>query len=426
MKNIEDLFKSALKDQELPYDESAWNSMSQKLDARSGGGMSGNLKWILGVAGISVVAIVSVYYLNNPENAVTEDKNKSAEVTSKDEVKNENKTSIEEKDAVISTETVQDTKEVVASPQHSNVVETAETVETAKSEEYTNNIDPNENDGQSTELIDPVFREVQTTEETDNIVAEAVRFNTVKDHCLNDLFSYNNNNKQSIWMKTPQGNYIEISPAKEYRSKLNEKGMYELGVFNSNEQFESGIDFQVRESQAVQLIMEDFLNYENGLPQLNARAYNDADYTWYLNNTRIGETTSKATFNLFKKGKYQIKLGSKGDNGCEATTTSEFTVDEDYNLLAVNAFTPSSWDSRNTHFIPFALTQRNTPFTMIVIDPADGGIVFETSSADLPWDGIDIRSGKMVEPNISYLWKVILEQPEANEKPEYIGTVVRL
>jgi len=24
------------------------------------------------------------------------------------------------------------------------------------------------------------------------------------------------------------------------------------------------------------------------------------------------------------------------------------------------------------------------------------------------------------------LWKVILEQPEANEKPEYIGTVVRL
>ena len=30
MKKIEDLFKSALRDQELPYDESAWNEMSKK------------------------------------------------------------------------------------------------------------------------------------------------------------------------------------------------------------------------------------------------------------------------------------------------------------------------------------------------------------------------------------------------------------
>jgi hypothetical protein len=101
-------------------------------------------------------------------------------------------------------------------------------------------------------------------------------------------------------------------------------------------------------------------------------------------------------------------------------------VEEDYNLLAVNAFTPTSWDSRNTHFIPFALTQRNTPFKMIIIDPADGAILFETASAELPWDGTDRNTGKMVEQNKSFVWKVILERPESNEKPEYIGTVVRL
>ena len=33
MKKIEDLFKSALRDQELPYDERAWNEMSKKLDS---------------------------------------------------------------------------------------------------------------------------------------------------------------------------------------------------------------------------------------------------------------------------------------------------------------------------------------------------------------------------------------------------------
>ena len=424
MKNIEDLFKSALKGQELPYDEMAWNKMSKKLDSRSGG-MSGNLKWIIGAAGISVVTIVSVYYLNNSENTVTQDKNKYAEVTSKDEVNNKNTTSIEEKDGVISNETVQNTKEV-ASTHSSNSVETSETVETSNSQEDLNITGPIGISEQITELIDPVFREVQTTEETITETPEVVRFNMLKDYCLNDLFRYKNSNNQSIWMKTPQGRYIEISQAKEYKSTLNEKGMYELGVFSSNEQFESSVNFQVRESQSVQLIMEDFLNYENGLPQLNAEAYNDAEYKWYLNNTLMSTNTSKATFNLFKKGTYQIKLNSKDNTGCEANSSSDFTVDKDYNLLAVNAFTPSSWDSRNTHFIPFALTQRNTPFKMIVIDPADGGVVFETSSAELPWDGIDRNSGKMVEPNKSYLWKVILEQPEPNEKPEYIGTVVRL
>jgi hypothetical protein len=52
--------------------------------------------------------------------------------------------------------------------------------------------------------------------------------------------------------------------------------------------------------------------------------------------------------------------------------------------------------------------------------------LFETSTADQPWDGIDRNTGKMVDENKSYVWKVILDQPESNEKPEYLGTVVRL
>ena len=34
MRNIEDLFKEALKDQELPYNKDAWSKMNKKLDAR--------------------------------------------------------------------------------------------------------------------------------------------------------------------------------------------------------------------------------------------------------------------------------------------------------------------------------------------------------------------------------------------------------
>ena len=64
MKRLEDLFKSALKDQELPYDEGAWNQMSKKLDARSAGA-SGNFNWIFGAAGILLITVGTLIYLNS-------------------------------------------------------------------------------------------------------------------------------------------------------------------------------------------------------------------------------------------------------------------------------------------------------------------------------------------------------------------------
>jgi hypothetical protein len=101
-------------------------------------------------------------------------------------------------------------------------------------------------------------------------------------------------------------------------------------------------------------------------------------------------------------------------------------VSEDYNLLAVNAFEPLSQDARKSTFIPYALTQRNTPFRMVILDPNDGGIVYETSDALLPWDGIDKRSGKLADTNKAYVWKVNLLKPEPGEKSDYLGTVVRM
>ena len=183
---------------------------------------------------------------------------------------------------------------------------------------------------------------------------------------------------------------------------------------------------QYNEAKSSQLLVEDHLNYENGLPQLNAHAYSDGHNTWYVNEKAVSSNQNETSFNLFSKGNYNISLKTQDEKGCTAVSNVAFNVEDDYNLLAVNAFTPSSIDTRNRFFIPFALTQRDTPFTMIVIDPADGAILFETSNADMPWDGTDRNTGKMVDENKSYVWKVILEHPESNEKPEYLGTVVRL
>jgi hypothetical protein len=63
---------------------------------------------------------------------------------------------------------------------------------------------------------------------------------------------------------------------------------------------------------------------------------------------------------------------------------------------------------------------------MIILDPNDGGIVFESTDATLPWDGIDRRFGRMGDTNKAYVWKVTLSEPKVGEKSEYMGTVVRM
>lgn len=62
--------------------------------------------------------------------------------------------------------------------------------------------------------------------------------------------------------------------------------------------------------------------------------------------------------------------------------------------------------------MPYALIKRNTGFSLIIIDTDDGGIVFESSDASNPWDGIDKRNGQLVNKNKTFIWKVTLTSPE--------------
>ena len=156
------------------------------------------------------------------------------------------------------------------------------------------------------------------------------------------------------------------------------------------------------------------------------QAFSENQISWYINNVQSTKTGLKENFLLFNKGSYSIKAFTRDANGCESSDEVSFFVEKNYNLLAVNAFTPNSFDDRNTTFMPFALKNRNTPFKMIIIDPSNGAVIFETSDANQAWRGINKNTGELVKQNTSFVWKVILQNPEQGESPEYMGTVVRL
>ena len=279
-------------------------------------------------------------------------------------------------------------------------------------------------------LVPPVYREALIEKEEKETVTinkkENLVFPPVSNHCVNEEWTYGNKNTKSVWLSTPSNDLIEITAGSKHKEVLSVKGLYQLGIVNQDDEFISRSAFTVFEAIEAQMITDDALNYENGLPELKVEAYQEGKNTWSLDGDIQATNQSAHSFNLFKKGIHVMSIKTTDVNGCNTSSSVTFNAEDDYNLLAVNAFSPTSMEPRNTHFIPFALTQRDTPFTMIVIDPADGAVLFETSASDIPWDGTDRNTGKMVDANKSYVWKVILEQPEANENPEYIGTVVRL
>ena len=417
MRDIEDLFKESLKEHELPYNKEAWSKMNEKLDARNSGTSNG-FKWILGAAGAAL--IVSTYLFMGTNETPDKVQAEKIQTKEKESVETNNKIQIEatkqseievakqeinEERSVHSTIVTDCCDEVVKEPiaKEINIETTSETV-----------------------LQQPVYREVAQNPSSKEEGKSSLRFSTPKDHCLNQEFSYSNTNKEMIYILSPQENIEEIAANETLEIKLDEKGRYQIGSTGPEGAFIAAVSFMVHEAQSVQLSADDYLNFENGLPELSVQAFSDNKLSWYINKQKSARSSKKENFYLFNKGSYAIKAVSKDVNGCQSSDAVSFYVEKNYNLLAVNAFTPNSFDDRNTTFMPFALTTRNTPFKMIIIDPSNGAVIFETTSASQAWQGINKNTGELVKENTSFVWKVILQNPEPGESPEYMGTVVRL
>lgn len=170
----------------------------------------------------------------------------------------------------------------------------------------------------------------------------------------------------------------------------------------------------------------DAINYEDGTPRIRINLESNAnDITWSANGTLLNKKSRSVDLLAFKGQTYTITAEGQLD-GCKRTEKIKITANEDYNLLAVNAFNPQSRDERNATFMPYALTIRDVQFELIVMDPENGAVVFKSSDAQNTWDGIDQRTGQMVPAQKAYIWKVILKEALPNEKTTYSGTIVRI
>jgi hypothetical protein len=434
MKNdIEDLLKKSLDGHELPYQKGAWESFQKKMDAKT---TNKSYKWWFAGAA-SVIAVLATFAFWENSNNNQSIASKSTKIKSKSELNNNNK---------------QTSSENIES--HNNTIENYNRNANSVNAQVIvpeNSIINNEsrvNDVSSVNNVQKakVFENTTTKQETTKVSinkedlsqvtqvngSKEPTFPTFGNKCKGETIQIDNKGFYPIILKSPSGKENEIQVDVKEEIALKEIGVYQIGFYDPklHGNFRESSNFKVFTSPGINLNIEDALTYENGLPTIKAEANtNEDNVLWKVENQGRNAYTLKpksSELTFFLKGNYDVTVKVSNELGCESKDNKSVYIPEDYNLLAVNAFNPNSSDYRKNTFIPFALTVRNTPFRMVILDPDNGGVIYETSDASNAWDGIDRRDGKLVAANKAYIWKVSLQKPEPNEKSEYRGTIIRI
>ena len=419
-KNIDELIKSALEGHEMPYDNNAWTSLNKKLNHPIAP-IKPFKFWFFGTSIIAVITISSLLYFSNKQEE------KSDKLV-------EQKTDVIEKSNSQST-TSKKNKSEITNGIHDEKISSneLEAKEDVKKETKTNLILPELNEVLAKEITKDLKldEELPNPKKGNSVITKKVTDPDVpnfSNKCLGENLKVINTNDEGMTLIFPSGKKVSVAESATENIKLSEEGKYELLV-NSKQKETYNSFFSVYENPRATLLVEDELNYETGLPIIRGEVQTfEESIKWKVDKV-VSASSSKAktaAFYFFEKGQFDLEVIVSNDKGCSSIETKTISISEDYNLLAVNAFDPLSDDRRKNTFMPYALTKRNTAFSLIIIDADNGGIIFESSDASNPWDGIDKRNGKLVSESKTFIWKVTLASPEKNEKAVYKGTIIRI
>lgn len=430
---LEDIFKEALNDFELPYENGAWEAFESRLKPVKT--PRTNIKWLLGGGSAALVAGLGIFFFLHQTSPSTTKKEISVTTTSSKKAKEKTKSvihtsSLPSKDTDNKSNTGKQSEHTNANFTDNEIfVNDVLPVDYLEKHTYISETTKPEKSNEGTHDNNNVVNPSKGTNSQEK--QESFKIPHIENQCKGETIRLENTNTENLGVKSPSGKLTIIYPNSKADVSLNEAGSYEIGkvsLFDNN--FVSQASFKVQNTPSIQLSVDEELSYENGLPTIKAEASSTEDnISWKSDKQAKIAPINKgknAEYLFFRKGQYEITAQTTNNQGCKTQETKTINVEHDYNLLAMNAFNPNSLDSRNNTFIPYALKVRNTPFRMVIIDPDNGGIVFETTDASQGWDGIDRRDGKMVNATKTFMWKVTLSQPEAGEKPEYKGTIIRI
>ena len=424
--SIEQKIKQSLDQHKMPYNGAAWTAMSAKLDAKMPVTPKSNFRYYVAASAIIVVAVASFFAFNEFNSDAKDKSTKTAHVienkehseTQSNSTYPENSSNVENNNSIINN--VADINEEDETTV--NVVEASNGVVQTQNDANNSN-EPNTNDNSNNQVNNIDSNNASNSEEMNGATATTTtstllmpKINAV---CVGDVVKVENKNDETLVI---EGNDLYyIIPANATRNvRVKASGNHTIKGLNnvSNE-----TKFFVKESPVVDFTIDSDTKFEEGIPSTSVEStVPGQSFVWIANGRKSTGRNSEAHF--YEKGNHDITLTVTGSNGCKASETKSIYIEEKYNLMAVNSFMPASNDTRKNRFMPYALTQRDVKFDLIIIDPIDGHVVYQTKDASAGWDGIDSKTGSMVSYESAYIWKVVIENAEINENNEYVGNII--
>ena len=432
---LESIMKDSLESVEMPYNPAAWDAMRGKLDAKmpvepTGGS---NFKWIIAAAGVTGIVVASYFFFSgdhterqtaDTDSPLTEVVSTTTEANGADET---NTTTTQYTTTNVNSETITEeggSNPTAASPSNVNGGDpssagteqgtsgsTTSTPTTGTPSGTDPKVDPVDNGTEPTGVSNPLTDPVTT------LVVPAVA-----DLCEGESFTVENVNDAPLLVLGTDLYFI--IPAHESRTvRTKQSGIHSIGALDAESETPRN-EFMVKDAPNADFLIDPSTKFENGLPTTKVEStVPGTDFEWIFNSQRVKGQTADAHF--YTKGNHNITLTVTGSNGCKTSVTKPVFVDEHYNLMAMNSFRPNSTDPSTNTFMPYALKERDVRFTMIIIDPTDGHIIYQTSDASQGWNGNDSKTGRAVQFETSYIWKVTIENTATNEvRNEYSGHVI--
>ena len=405
MSKIEEIFKNSLKDIEAPYDPKAWEAMSKRLDQHLPvKSVKTSFKWAWVASSIIIVGVAAFFALQKNETSA-----KIAEKLNKGENPVSNKSKVESAAA---------SAKQIASTVNMNSISASNNLATHKDEgtekELINGITP----------IKPEKVHIQNPADFESTDIEMLLPKFSDKYCENEIIEISNANDGAFNLISSNGTNKLIKEKTKVSIDLL-PGDYFFS-FLKNGKVQKVFAFSVTPKVKADFYADEEMVFYKGLPVSSLSSMNSASkYTWTNEKGIVLSREKSFDAHFFTKGNHSVTLTLQSENGCESKITKNVRCEASYNLLAMNSFIPTSSNSKINTFLPYALLERNIPFTMQIIDPKTGQLIYETKSESEPWDGIDKRTQQLIAPATPYIWRVNLEKPEIGESKNYQGTITR-
>jgi len=432
--NFESLIKSSLEKQRAVYDSSDWDKLNKKLDQVNKPFYSS--PWFIAAL---VAAFLGTVYLLSTFNTLTEP---TPLVITPQEYEIPEIGEKEKEDALAIPLTEEETNEI------KEVFNTSD-------KEILNKEDniKNENKIIESETNTPDNKEVKSINSEDSINSEENGFTPLdSDNSLEENFISEEVviiKKADFHMNTTEcceGTKIDF--VAEQQENVDYLWSFDDGNYSKNENpshlfkkagsykisliVRSKIDNSIMTRSNDQLLIVhskpivDFeweMNEENGIPYTSLINLTDKGTSWNWNFGDGNVSNEKDPNHTYRnKGQYLVTLTATNSEECTSTINKDILINEDYNLLAPNSFTPNG-DGLNDYFLPAALNRLEGSFTMTIYSQTEG-LIYDTKNIDQPWDGTNQKAGTKCKEG-SYVWVVKLTN-EKGQSEQYKGAILLL